>query len=109
MIVGHSHHRLEKRITAALLTGIPNDHEIPFLYEMSERLLRRGRDAWLSDRQAQWLFAILARCEETTPTAPPSRARPPAARDKSEALEPPFVHNRINLSDCLETPEVPAS
>lgn len=105
MIAGHNHHHLEKRIASALLSGIPKRHEIPFLYKMSERLLRRGRDGWLSDHQAQWLFAILTRCEGTTPTAPMPRARPPSGRDKSKTLEQPFVHNRINLSDCLETPE----
>lgn len=106
MIVGHNHHRLEKRITAALLSGIPYPREAYFLQQMSERLLRRGRDAWLSVRQAQWLHVILNRCEAGTRTSPKQLARPPATTSRSEQLKSDFVQEAINLSDCMETTEV---
>jgi len=106
MIAGHNHNRLEKRISRALISGNAKPHEIPFLYRMSERLLRRGREAWLSDRQAQWLHVILNRCEAGTRTSPKQLARPPATTNRSEQLKSDFVQETINLSDCIETTPV---
>lgn len=106
MIAGYHHRRLEERINSALLSGVPYEYEIPFLQRMSERLIRRGRDAWLSDRQAQWLNAILDRCEAgKRPSAKPP-TRPPAAPKRSKQLKSDFAQKTINLSDCMETTEV---
>lgn len=105
MIAGYNHRRLEERINSALLCGIPYEYEIPFLHKMSKQLLRRGRDAWLSDRQAQWLHAILDRCEAGPRTSPKLPARPPATTNRSEQLKSDFVQETINLSDCITTTE----
>lgn len=109
MIVGHNHHRLEKRISTALLSGIPHSQEIEFLYKMSERILHEGRDARLSDRQAEWLLAILTRCEaRRSPTPAQSRQRghrlmpqPPPER-----LGPNFIQERLGTRDYLESPDI---
>lgn len=78
MIVGHNHHLLEKRITAALLSGIPSPREAYFLQRMSERILQYGKNTRLSDRQAEWLADILIRCEKkSTPTSKRSRTALP--------------------------------
>lgn len=77
MIVGHTHHRLEKRITAALLSGIPYSREAYFLQQMSERIIHRGKSTCLSDRQAERLFTILARCEKKPSPTPKQPPRPP--------------------------------
>lgn len=106
MIAGYNHRRLEERINSALLSGIPYEYEILFLHKMSERLLRRGRDAWLSDRQAQWLNVILDRCEAGPRTSPKLPTRLPVTTNRSEQLKSDFVQKPINLSDCIETTEV---
>lgn len=106
MIAGHNHCRLERRINSALLSGIPYEYEIQFLHKMSERLLRRGRDAWLSDRQAQWLHVILDRCEAATRTSPQPPARLRVTPNEPAQLKSDFVQETINLSDCIETTEV---
>jgi hypothetical protein len=77
MIVGHNHHRLEKRIAAALLSGSPYPREAYFLQQMSERILHKGKNTRLSDRQAEWLVAILARCEKKPSPMPKRPLRPP--------------------------------
>ena len=105
MIAGYNHRRLEERINSALLSGIAYGCEIPFLHKMSERLLRRGRDAWLSDRQAQWLHAILDRCEASSRISPKLRSSTPATTNRSERVESEFVQETINLSDCITTTE----
>ncbi len=105
MIAGYSHRRLEKRINSALLSGILYEYEFLFLHKISERLLRRGRDAWLSDRQAQWLNAILDRCEAGPRTSSGLPARPPATTNRSEQLKSDFVQETISLSDCITTTE----
>ena len=105
MIAGYNHRRLEERISSALLSGIPYEYEVLFLHKISERLLRRGRDAWLSDRQAQWLHTILDRCEASSRTSPKLRSPSPATTNRSQQLKSDFVQKPINLSDCIETTE----
>ncbi|WP_370199545.1 hypothetical protein [Bradyrhizobium elkanii] len=100
MIVGHNHRRLEKRIAAALLSGIPYPREAYFLQQMSRRIIHKGNDARLSDRQAAWLLAILNRCEKKTvppkpPASAPSRPKP---QPKSEGPEP------FNIEECFIDP-----
>ena len=109
MIVGHNHHRLEKRISAALLSGIPHPHGIKILYKMSERILHEGRDARLSDRQAEWLFAILTRCEarrSLTPAQSRQRAHRLMPQPQPERLGPPFIQERLGTKDYLESPDI---
>ncbi|WP_316186483.1 hypothetical protein [Bradyrhizobium sp. SZCCHNRI2014] len=102
MIVGHNHHRLEKRITAALLGAIPNPREAYFLQKMSERILHKGKNTWLSDRQAEWLFAILAHCEKKQ-SPPPKRPLPPPRlprpQPQSEGPEP------FRIEECFVDPQ----
>jgi hypothetical protein len=105
MIAGYDHRHLEERINSALLSGIPYEYEVLFLHKMSERLLRRGRDAWLSDRQARWLNVILDRCEAGPRTLPKLPAHPPVTRNRSKQLKSDFVQKPIKLSDCMETTE----
>lgn len=108
MIVGHNHHRLEKRISTVLLNGIPHSHEIEFLYKMSERILHGGRDARLSDRQAEWLFAILTRCEaRISPSTAQSRQRAHRLmpQPQPERLGPPFIEEHLGTRDYLESPD----
>lgn len=104
MIVGHNHHRLEKRITTVLLGGMPYPREALFLHRMSERIIHRGQNTWLSDRQAEKLFAILSRCEaKASPTPPRQRALPPVS-------PPPLPRDwpePLRLKDCFEKPEAP--
>lgn len=91
MIVGHNHNRLEKRITAALLSCIPNPREAYFLQKISERILHRGKNTSLTDRQAEWLFAILAHCEKKpspTPKRPLPPPRPQMPQPQPEGPEP---------------------
>lgn len=98
MIVGHNHHRLEKRITAALLSGIPYPREAYFLQQMSERILHRGKRTQLSDRQAERLFVILARCERKpapTPKRSPQPPRPPRIQPQPEGPAP------FRIEDCF--------
>ncbi|MEH2539173.1 hypothetical protein [Bradyrhizobium sp. AZCC 1699] len=97
MIVGHNHRRLEKRIAAALLSGIPYPREAYFLQQMSRRILHKGNNAFLSDRQAAWLLAILTRCEKKT--SPPKRPAPAPSLPTPQpiAKEPmPF-----NIEECF--------
>jgi hypothetical protein len=82
MIMGHKHHRLEKRIESALLSRIPNPREAYFLHGMSERILHHGQNTRLSDRQAEWLFAILTRCEAKTSRTPTPAPGPSPARKR---------------------------
>ncbi len=105
MIVGHNHHRLEKRITAALLSGIPYPREAYFLQQMSERILHRGRNTWLSDRQAERLFAILTRCEKKpspTPKRPPPPPHLPSPQPQLEGPEP------FRIEECFVDPQSPS-
>ncbi|WLB09498.1 hypothetical protein QIH87_47490 [Bradyrhizobium elkanii] len=97
MIVGHNHRRLEKRIAAALLSGMPYPREAIFLQQMSRRILRKGNDASLSHRQAAWLFAILNRCEKKTspPKRPAPALSPPNAQPKPEGPKP------FNIEECF--------
>lgn len=100
MIVGHDHHRLEKRITAAMLSGIPYPREVYFLQQMSERIIHKGLNTWLSDRQAERLFAILIRCEENlSPTPPPHTARPRSPQLTSEGSE------AFHIEECFVDPQ----
>ncbi|MCK1412469.1 MULTISPECIES: hypothetical protein [unclassified Bradyrhizobium] len=97
MIVGYNHHRLEKRIEAALLKGMPDSREASFLQQMSRHILLRGGDASLSNRQAAWLFAILARNE--TKNAPITKPAPAPRLPKRV----PAANRRetIDIEDCL--------
>jgi hypothetical protein len=102
MIVGNNHHRLEKRITAALLSGIPYPREAYFLQQMSERILHKGKNTWLSDRQAERLFAILTRCEKRpspTPKRPPQPPRLPRTQPQPEGPEP------VRIEECFVGPQ----
>lgn len=102
MIVGHNHHRLEKRITAAMLSGIPYPREAYFLQQMSERILHKGKNTLLSDRQAERLFAILTRCERKpspTPKRPPYSPRLRSAQLQPEGPEP------FHIEDCFVDPQ----
>lgn|GEM_PF-5256030 len=108
MIVGHNHHRLEKRIAAALFRGVPNSSEAKFLQEMSERLLRHGQNARLSDRQAKWLFVILNRSEKKEPPKPKPVPRQPSTADAQTARPGSFfAHDRLDLKDLLRSPQPP--
>jgi hypothetical protein len=101
MIVGHNHHRLEKRITAALLSGIPYPREAYFLQQMSERILHKGKNTSLSDRQAERLFASLARCEKKplpTPKRPLQAPRLPGP-PQPEGPEP------FRIEECFVDPQ----
>jgi hypothetical protein len=72
MIVGHNHHLLEKRISAALLSGKAKSGEATFLHNISTKILSRGKSASLTDAQARWLFALLERLKPTRPPRPSS-------------------------------------
>lgn len=101
MIVGHNHHRLEKRIAMALLNGEPSVREAIFLQQMSRHILHRGKDAWLSDRQAAWLFAILNHSEMKN--APLTKPPPSPHQPKSEpGWKKPEA---IDIEDCLVDPQ----
>jgi hypothetical protein len=105
MIVGHNHHRLEKRITAVLLSGIPYPREAYFLQQMSERILHSGKNTWLSDRQAERLFAIFTRCEKKpspTPKRPPLPPRLPSPQPNPEGPEP------FHIEECFVDPQTPS-
>ena len=96
MIVGHNPHRLEKRIEAALLNGITDPREASFLQNMARRIFLGGRDASLSDRQAAWLFKILARHEtKVAPCTKPRRLQADLEAKKPEA---------IDIMNCLIDP-----
>lgn len=104
MIVGHNHHRLEKRITAALLSGIPYPREAYFLQQMSERILHGGKNTSLSDRQAERLFVILARCEKKlspTPRRLPQRPGLSSPQPQPEGPEP------FRIKECFVEPQAP--
>ncbi|MBH5385734.1 hypothetical protein [Bradyrhizobium diversitatis] len=101
MIVGHNHHLLEKRITAALLSGIPHPREAYFLQKMSERILHNGKNTRLSDRQAEWLADILIRCEKKptrTSQRPAPAPRLPNAQLNPKRAEP--IQNESCLVDA---------
>lgn len=102
MIVGHNHHRLEKRITAALLSGIPNPREAYFLQQMSERILHRGKNTSLTDRQAEWLFAILAHCEKKQ-SPPPKRPLPPPRLPRPQPQ--PEGPEPFRIEECFVDPQ----
>jgi hypothetical protein len=104
MIVGHNHHRLEKRISAAMLSGIPYPREAYFLQQMSERIIHRGKDTWLSDLQAGRLFAILTRCE--TKSSPPPKRSPHNSRSRSPqpTSEGPEA---FHIEECSVDPQSP--
>jgi hypothetical protein len=107
MIVGHNHHRLEKRISIAILCGTLHPRETEFLYK--NRILHEGRDARLSDRQAEWLFAILTRCEaRTSPSTAQSRQRAHRLmpQPQPKLLEPTFVANCLDTKDYLKSPDI---
>ena len=102
MIAGHNHKRLEKRITAALFSGVIYPREAYFLQQMSERILHKGKNTWLSDRQAERLFVILARCEKKpspTPKRLPRRPRPPNPQPQHEGPEP------FRVEECFVDPQ----
>ncbi|MBR0866304.1 hypothetical protein JQ614_32265 [Bradyrhizobium diazoefficiens] len=103
MIVGHNHHRLESRISAALLSGIPYSREAEFLQKMSRRIHHKGSNASLSNKQAEWLLAILTRCEAKS--SPTTKEHRPTLRPRT--AEPTVErHDVINITDCLIEPKV---
>jgi hypothetical protein len=105
MIVGHNHRRLEKRVAAALLSGIPYPREAYFLQQMSRRIQHKGNNAFLSDRQAAWLLAILIRCEKKpspTPKRPLPSPRLPKPQPQPKGPEP------FRIEECfVDLPAAP--
>lgn len=98
MIVGHNHRRLESRVSAALLSGIPYSREAEFLQKMSRRIHHSGSNASLSNKQAAWLLAILTRCE--TKSSPTTNGHRPTLRPRN--AEPNVErHEAINITECL--------
>ena len=102
MIVGHNHHRLEKRITAAMLSGILYPREAYFLQQMSERIVHKGKNAWLSDPQAGRLFAILTRCENKPSPTPQRPPHPPRPRNPQPTPEGPAP---FHIEECFVGPQ----
>lgn len=101
MIVGDNHLRLEKRIAAALLSGIPYPREAYFLQQMSMQILRHGQNARLSERQGAWLFAILRRHEADTASKPClAPRRPQQDKPKAKPAKP------VLMRDCLDVPDL---
>jgi hypothetical protein len=98
MIIGHNHHLLERRISAALLSGNARPKEAIFLHNMSAKILARGKNATVTDTQARWLFALLARLEPTRPSLP----TPPRAAER-----PGCPHS--GGFACPESHETPSS
>jgi hypothetical protein len=102
MIVGHNHRRLEKRITAAMFSGIPYPREAYFLQQMSERIIHKGENTWLSDLQAKRLFAILTRCEKKpSPKRPSHTPRPRNPQPTSKRPE------AFHIEECFVDPRSP--
>lgn len=102
MIVGHNHHHLEKRIAAALLSGIPYPREAYFLQQMSRRILHKGNDAFLSDRQAERLLEIFVRCEKVSPTSKRPGSPPCLPNSEPKAKKP----ETIDIEECFVEPKL---
>jgi hypothetical protein len=96
--VGQNHHRLEKRISAALLSGRAQPGEAIFLHKISTQISAYGRNARLSDAQAHWLFKLLDRLK---PTRPQSSARAQALKP---LMSPEPTHSEgFAISEAYET------
>ena len=102
MIVGHNHYRLEKRITAALLSGKTHPREAIFLHKISMRLGEYGKNARLSDAQMGYLSSILDRLEPTSSARPEKPS--PCTRPSHPQLQPkqpqPF-----RIDHCFNDPQ----
>ena len=93
MKAGHNHHLLERRISAALLSGNARPKEATFLHKMSARILARGKNASLTDAQARWLFALLERLK---PTRPPPPSPPKPAKLPGDSPSESFAFSEVD-------------
>jgi hypothetical protein len=83
MIIGNGFKRLEQRVTTALYEGRLSSKEAGFLQNILRKIELYRDQAFVSDNQASWLFAILTNFEQgTTHSAGPRRR-------KSTCVPPP--------------------
>jgi hypothetical protein len=104
MIIGQNHHRLEKRINAALLSGKAHRHETIFLQKISMQLYEYRNNARLSDAQARYLHSILDRLKPASSSSPAPERSPQCPGPSSPQLQPeqpkPF-----RVEDCFIKPQ----
>ena len=63
MIIGSGAEQLDRRITKAMCSGSVRPNELAFLQSISHKLDRHRERAFISDKQASWLFTILTSVE----------------------------------------------
>jgi hypothetical protein len=97
MLIGPGVNQLEQRITNALCRGSLRLKEAEFLQQISRKIGFYRERAFLSDKQASWLFKILTSFEKET-TSRSSRSRTPAGSRR--AAPPPSSSE--NASESLQ-------
>lgn len=75
MIIGNDFKRLEQRVTTALYDGRPSAKEAGFLQNILRKIEFYRDRAFVSDKQASWLFTILTNFEQGTTDSTKLRRR----------------------------------
>jgi hypothetical protein len=107
MLIGPGINQLERRITNALCGGNLRLRESDFLQGISRRIGFYRERAHLSDRQAGWLYTILARSEKGTTDRPSSTRTPvgstggsiPHSSPKSASESPELMRALAGLAN----------